>query len=153
MIALSKSEIFQILEDHLNMQLELCDKLENLADALPNEVDTQVCLVLARNILPILHQAHQFEETTLFPELLEQHKQNEHLVATLERLKYEHWEDESYAEELRECLINFATSKDADCVTTLSYMLRGFFEGVRRHIAFERELVAPLLTAGPRAFK
>jgi hypothetical protein len=25
------------------------------------------------------------------------------------------------------------------------YMLRGFFEGVRRHVAFEREMLAPLM--------
>ena len=30
-------------------------------------------------------------------------------------------------------------------IDKLSYMLRGFFEGLRRHIAFEKEHLVPLL--------
>lgn len=146
MTGLNKSEIFEALEFHLDTQLEICDQLEKLADSLPNEVDPQNCLVLARSILPALRHAHEFEETRLFPEISKCFKNSNQWELTLERLKFEHWEDESYAEELRECMINFAMQQNSACVTTLSYMLRGFFEGVRRHIAFERELVAPLLS-------
>ncbi len=142
---MSEIEISLTLTANLNTQLELCRKLEDLADNLPNDVDPQNCLALAREIFPTLKQAHEFEETVLFPELRKYYSENEQLMSTLERLRFEHWEDESFAEELRDCMINFVNEHSADCINSLSYMLRGFFEGVRRHIAFEREHIIPLL--------
>ena len=143
--SLDQSDISNELKLNLDIQLKLCNELEALADKLPNNVDPQACLSLARTIFPILHEAHQFEEKILFPQLANTPGDNHALLATLERLRFEHWEDESFAEELRECMVKFANERSPDCVQTLSYMLRGFFEGVRRHIAFEREHIIPLL--------
>ena len=67
------------------------------------------------------------------------------LNRSLERLKYEHWEDESFAEEVSDGLIRFVSDPDHPSPDTLAYMLRGFFEGLRRHIAFESEHILPLL--------
>jgi hemerythrin-like domain-containing protein len=142
---MTKLELLSDLQSNLDIQMELCDKLEELADSLPDEVDTQNCLHLARSIYPILQQAHTFEENRLFPHLLSIDASDNVMSATLERLRFEHWEDESFAEELRECMTNFARYEDLDCINVLAYMLRGFFEGLRRHIAFEREHIAPLL--------
>ena len=63
----------------------------------------------------------------------------------LERLQYEHWKDESFAEEVSDGLIKFVSDSDHPSADTLAYMLRGFFEGLRRHIAFEAEHILPLL--------
>ena len=64
----------------------------------------------------------------------------------LERLQYEHWKDESFAEEVSDGLIKFVSDSDHPSADTLAYMLRGFFEGLRRHIAFEVEhILLPLL--------
>jgi hemerythrin-like domain-containing protein len=67
------------------------------------------------------------------------------LKATVERLRYEHWEDESFADEVADALIRFVTDRASSNAETLAYMLRGFFEGLRRHIAFEREHIVPIL--------
>jgi len=142
---MGNSQLSNTLISNLNVQLELCDKLENLADNLPFDVDSQNCLTLARSLLPTLRLAHEFEETVLFPELLIRFANNEQLEFTIERLRFEHWEDESFAEELRDCMIGFVVKPNSECVNSLSYMLRGFFEGVRRHIAFEREHIVPML--------
>ena len=142
---MSSSDLSDILETNLFSLLELCHKLENLADNLPNDVDVQDCLMLARLIFPTLRAAHEFEESALFPALTNRFGDNEKLMATLERLRFEHWEDESFADELRESLIYFANHQEPELVNSLSYMLRGFFEGVRRHIAFEREHILPML--------
>ena len=142
---MSISDISNTLKTNLDAQIELCEKLEEFADNLPNDVNVQNCLALARVISPVLHQAHNFEENVLFPELRNRFADNENLMSTLERLRFEHWEDESFADELRECIIEFTKDPQSDCVNSLSYMLRGFFEGVRRHTAFEREHILPLL--------
>ncbi len=39
----------------------------------------------------------------------------------------------------------FAADRDAVDVEKLGYMLRGFFTGVRRHLAFEREYILPII--------
>ncbi len=138
-------EMANILQVNLNAQFELCQKLEDLADNLPHDVDLQKCLTLARIISPVLKQAHDYEEHTLFPKLRDWFSDNVQLMGTLERLRFEHWEDESFADELREVLVSFARGHDSEMTKSLPYMLRGFFEGLRRHAAFEREHILPIL--------
>lgn len=139
-------EITNILATKLALQLQLCEKLELLADSLPNKLDEQNCLVVAKSILPVLIDAHDFEENVVFPALNLHITDKDRLDTTLERLKFEHWEDESFAEELRVCLVDLVKDRDLNQVNSISYMLRGFFEGVRRHVAFEREHIMPLLS-------
>ncbi|QKV17492.1 hemerythrin domain-containing protein [Oricola thermophila] len=134
----------QILAHH-EEQLALCQKLEEIADELPEISDTQMCLSLARKIQPMVRAAHEHEERTVFPILMASDGIDSNLKASLERLRYEHWEDESYADEVSDALSRFVTDKASVNVETLAYMLRGFFEGLRRHIAFEREHIVPLL--------
>ena len=61
------------------------------------------------------------------------------LGATLERLKYEHCEDECFAEELTEMLERLGAADQTVNAETAGYMLRGFFTSLRRHVGFERE--------------
>ena len=133
------------LESNINAQLELCQKLEDLADQLPDDVNISDCQELAQEISPIIKKVHEFEETALFPCLRKSFSHDQNLMATLERLRFEHWEDESYADELQEGMMQFAARQDEECKSSLPYMLRGFFEGVRRHAAFEREHILPIL--------
>ena len=131
---------------HHDEQLALCQRLEEIADELPEVGDTQLCLSLAKNILPMIRDAHTYEEKTLFPLLISFDANNDKLASSLERLRYEHWEDESFADEVADGLIRFVTDRASSNAETLAYMLRGFFEGLRRHIAFEREHIVPLLS-------
>ena len=68
---------------------------------------------------------------------------DEETCKTIQRLHAEHWEDESFAFEVQDALIEFAQNPKQSNVEALAYMLRGFFEGVRRHVAFEWEHVVP----------
>ncbi|MEL7271792.1 MAG: hemerythrin domain-containing protein [Pseudomonadota bacterium] len=144
-LELSK-ELLQGLSHHLEQQLALCDALENIADGLPEAVDNQLCLQLACSIYPIVRSAHEFEEQQLFPALVTA-RASAHLPQTLDRLHAEHWEDESFSGELSEALKDFVAGRDRN-VEKLGYMLRGFFEGLRRHIAFEKEALG-LMANGP----
>jgi hemerythrin-like domain-containing protein len=137
--------IEKAMQLHLSTQLELCQQLEAIADDLPKTIDHQNLLIVARKILPTIKEAHRFEERRIFPHIQVEAEDKEALTQSLERLKFEHWEDESFAEELSHGLINFVSECEEPSSITLAYMLRGFFEGVRRHIAFEVEHILPLL--------
>ncbi|MBO0903834.1 hemerythrin domain-containing protein [Jiella sonneratiae] len=161
-------------------QRRLCDALEAIADGLPDGLDGQRTLHVARQIRPTIRQAHVFEETTIFPLMRARFSGRPELATTLERLHFEHFEDESFAEELSEKLIEYVRRRAAmagaarspvrlvepedagvprgmpaaapgvadPVAEVLGYMLRGFFEGLRRHIAFEEEHLLPLLATG-----
>lgn len=138
-------EVCSTLEANHLEQLALCARLEEVADDLPEVADTQMCLHLARRVLPLVKRAHEYEENTLFPLLQAAEAKGGPLAQTIERLRYEHWEDEAYADEVSDGLISFVTDRASSNPETLAYMLRGFFEGLRRHIAFEREYIVPIL--------
>lgn len=141
----AEHKIISALQAHHRIQSGLCDALEEIADNLPHSVCRQFCLSVARRIYPVLRQAHKFEEETLFPYLLATAGHRQEMAGSLERQQYEHWADESYAEELSECLLEFGCGNNTELADKLAYMLRGFFEGVRRHLAFESEHLLPIL--------
>lgn len=138
-------ELIKTLKSNLENQTEVCKKLESFADRLPDDIDATECLPLANEVLKSLEQAHQFEELILFPILQERFYADNQLFKTLERLRSEHLEDDSFAQELKVCLTDFSRTRQIDNVNMLGYMLRGFFENVRRHTAFEREHILPML--------
>jgi hypothetical protein len=63
----------------------------------------------------------------------------EDIETTLTRLRFEHCEDECFAEELTEALHALGAGRAEINIEATGYMLRGFFEAMRRHIAFESE--------------
>lgn len=125
-------------------QRALCDALEAIADALPASVDRQACLYAARALGPLIARAHQIEEEMIFPMITERWITTPGLDKIIERLKYEHFEDSCYAEEVQEALLSFVRGEHKPSPDALGYMLRGFFEALRRHVAFEEDLLVPL---------
>ncbi|WP_244598260.1 hemerythrin domain-containing protein [Pseudohoeflea suaedae] len=122
-------------------QLALCDQLEEIADSLPDRVNRQKCLYAAAALAPMIRKVHQFEEEILFPRLAVLMSGEPTSARTLERLRFEHCEDECFAEELTEALFDLGRGRVDLNVEATGYMLRGFFEAVRRHIAAEQEIV------------
>ena len=133
------------MNQHRGEQLELCKSLEDIADSLPDSVEPQICLQTARALYPAVKSAHEFEEEQLFPILDRLKKADPALDASMERLRYEHWEDESYSQELTDVLMDWARGGNRRNPEATGYMLRGFFEGLRRHIAFEMDHIIPLI--------
>lgn len=120
-------------------QLLLCDALEEIADSLPDRVNRQKCIYAAKMLGPLIHGLHRYEEQVLFPYLAARAAGDGALGRTLDRLKFEHCEDECYAEELVDTLLALGSGTTVVNAEAAGYMLRGFFESIRRHIAFERE--------------
>ncbi len=129
-------------------QLRLCKELEEIADSLPSGVSRQKCIYAAKALGPLIKGAHHYEDTVLFPQLESQVLALPDLPKTLARLKFEHFEDECFAEELTERLLQLGSGRSDVNMEATGYMLRGFFESLRRHIAFERDYFASLGLAG-----
>lgn len=129
-------------------QLALCTELETIADSLPDRADPQRCLHLARALCRIVMDAHELEERVLFSRVGDMEPRAPDLAASIERLRWEHFEDLCYGEEIRDALYDLGRGDPRIGGDTLGYMLRGFFEGMRRHVAFEREVLVPLLQCG-----
>ena len=139
------SQVRGLLAEHLQRQTAMCNALETFCDGLPDNVTAGQCLALSQSVFPTVHRAHQFEENVLFALLRSLTPDPSVLERTLDRLHGEHWEDESYAEEIAQALRDFAPERDSRSAETLAYMVRGFFEGLRRHVAFESEHILPML--------
>jgi hemerythrin-like domain-containing protein len=130
------------LEDHA-LQLELCDLLECLADALPD-----FNRAIARSAAEILRHGFKLhlklEEDVLFPLLRRRTPETSPLRAIMRQLEAEHAADENFAHELADELqlpVDTGVVRNAEM---LGYMLRGFFEHQRRHIEWENSVLLPL---------
>ncbi len=133
------------LNGHFRVLSDLCDRLEEIADRLPDNVNRQDALHVARSVCPTVRRAHDFEETLLFPLLKSCFAKDTAIGEALNNLHFEHWEDEMFAEELAEGLVSFVSGLEPRNPEALGYMLRGFFGGMRRHITFERAHIVPLV--------
>jgi hypothetical protein len=122
----------------------LCTELEGIADSLPDRFDSQKGLATAQRLLATIKNAHDFEESTLYPALVEKTGNPPEFLAVIERLKYEHWGDEDFAGEVFHQIRQFAAHGTPETAERLSWTLRGLFENMRRHIEFEREFLLPL---------
>jgi len=125
-------------------QRALCDALETIADSLPDKVDRQACLHAARTLPGLVGKAHRVEEESLFTALETQPVRDFDVRRTLARLRLEHVGDACFAEELAEVLFAYGAGQAQQEPEATGYMLRAFFEALRRHIAIEEELAAIL---------
>lgn len=119
-------------------QLSLCRELEDIADSLPSSINRQKCILAARALGPLIASVHRYEEEVIFPALEAESTNSQAMAMTISRLKFEHFADECFAEELAERLLHLGEGDQGINMEATGYMLRGFFEGLRRHIAFEQ---------------
>ena len=125
------------------LQLELCNALELIADGLPNRFD-QKLVHEATNVLAHGMARHfLFEEEVFFPMLRRRAASDASLVAALDQLEIEHGRDAGLSSELAEELRYFLMKEHPRNPEMLGYMLRGYFEGQRRHIEWENSVVLP----------
>jgi hemerythrin-like domain-containing protein len=127
-------------------KLRLCAAIEAIADALPSQVDRVQCLRIANQLVPLLRHCHQYEEETVFPAFERfEGPDREARAASVRRLRSEHVEDECAAQDLSEVLLKVGHGATIDNPEALGFMLRAFFDTLRRHIAFEREHILPVV--------
>lgn len=129
---------------HHRQLMGLCGELERVADSLPHNVNQQTCIQLANALGPNLIAAQELEEKEIFPALLSLAPCGKELGDTIRQLCQDHQMDRCYAEEVQEMLYSYGVGMLSVSHETAGFMLRGFFESLRRHLAFEDHLVMPL---------
>jgi hypothetical protein len=119
--------------------LKACDRLESICDSLPHAYSRVDCLEMSMWLGQSFPDLIEKEEGSLIRITPAATFDWEEAVQTWKR---HHRTDVTYAVELAEALEEFARRDQAGTVDALSYMMRGFFEAVRRHVAYEEVLVA-----------
>lgn len=135
-----------VLEEEHALQLELCGVLETIADDLPDRANRGLAKV-AVSILTRSWPAHiALEETCLFPLLRARAQASGDTMSLdiLDHLEAEHEHDEDFAGEISMALQAFVDDGNIENPAMLGYMLRGFFQSQRRHIAWENATILPL---------
>ena len=130
------------LEQNYQSVLDLCDVLEAIADALPH-ADMRLCMNTAELVEPMIEAIQVLEEDILFPILAD--SQRREIGQTMERLRQEHLSDSSTAQEVSDALRSFSMGSPTLSYDAMGYLLRAFFDGMRRHIRGELELLRMLL--------
>lgn len=129
------------------LKLDVCNSLEIVADRLPDAIDHLDCINLASALVPLLRSIHAFEEQTVFEAYSALAPGSPQIAASINRLRSEHVEDQCFADEITVALMKLGRGRVVGNAEEIGFMLRGFFETIRRHVAFEREHLLPILAA------
>jgi hemerythrin-like domain-containing protein len=119
--------------------LEFCDLLEGIADGLPNDFPRAHCQMLASSVADLLRATHVVEDRVLMPLLLASDHNGLRMAA--ERLRQEHEFDDQAAMEVEEALNDLLLGRSIMSPDATGYLLRSFFESVRRHVNAEQNLL------------
>lgn len=142
----SEEALDLFVEGH-RVKLDVCDSLEVVADQLPDAIDHLGCINLASALVPLLRSIHAFEERTVFEAYSALEPGSARVAASINRLRSEHVEDQCFADEVTAALMKLGRGRAVGNAEEIGFMLRGFFETMRRHVAFEREHLLPILSA------
>ncbi len=141
---LTSSNPLDVIAHEHKWQEKLCNALERIADDLPDNVDR----MLVAAVLPMLRVdlgVHiRDEEEGLFPLMRKRSQPGDNFDEIAEVLSLEHSSDEGFADEVLDQLEGLKDGARPQNPDMLGYMLRGFFETQRRHLAWEDAVVLPL---------
>ncbi|MBP0446577.1 hemerythrin domain-containing protein [Roseomonas sp. SSH11] len=132
-----------LVAEHVALRA-LCDRLETIADGLPGLPPEEERQLLARHLAALL-PPHQDREDELLTSLLPSGGGSAIERSLIERIRGQHITDAVHAQDLAGAL---ETASPGMAAEALGYMLRCFFDGCRRAMAFEE--LALLKLAGPR---
>lgn len=127
--------------------MDVCDLLEEIADALPQRIDPGTCQSAAEKLGLEISVHRRDQEEGLFPLLRERALPSDEIEPWLRQLCSEHIADEGNAMEIAEMLPHLAADGPMGNADACGYMLRAFFEGFRRHLCWEQHLILPLARA------
>lgn len=127
--------------------LDLCLHLEEIASEPGTAGELRA---LADAIPPALRAVHELEERLLFPDF-DRHAGSCFAALAIERLKAEHRCDRLAAEELSLTLKAVADGRCGLSPETVSRMINGFQESLRRHVFSEQMILETLIAAKAEA--
>jgi hemerythrin-like domain-containing protein len=125
--------------------LRVCTALENIADGLPGSGSQE----RTAKVLGFLDKAfarHLFiYEKCLFPMIRSLEEKNEPVELVLQELEFEHAADQGLIVEIASAFMGRCERNGERNTEMLGYLLRAFFENCRRHCAWERNIVQPIV--------
>ena len=131
-----------IAEEH-DVQLGVCDLLEEIANGLPDDVNP-LLVGTVHDLIDRAFMTHmRFEDETAFSEVAVSGGDGASLIKILDQLTREHGRDEGFVLELSEEFVPLVRGRQCRNAEMLGYMLRGFFESQRSHIELESNMVIP----------
>ncbi|MCF4099929.1 hemerythrin domain-containing protein [Maritalea mediterranea] len=136
--------VLESFDAHQRQMEALCTRLELIADLLPDQADPTLCKFTSDGMVKTLSDAQSFEEEELFPILEALSLLDTDIGEIIKQLRDEHYEDLCFAEEVRDNLRAIINGEPTQTANATGYMLRGFFEKLRRHMAYERHLTSAL---------
>ncbi|MEC9347045.1 MAG: hemerythrin domain-containing protein [Pseudomonadota bacterium] len=143
----TSERIATMLGDEHGLIDETCRRLEEIADSLPHDVD----LELVASVLPAIRggiTAHcRAEENDLLATLLRRMPDDLEVKWTAALIRQEHAELEASGLEVQEALEDLAATGHARDPGALGYMLRHYFVGLRRHMAWEDRTLLRMASA------
>lgn len=131
-----------IAEEHA-LHLELCDLLEVIANNLPSAIDPALAEVALSIMQTAIPRHTRLEEEALFPLLRARCGPDDPIRSALECLEHEHERDAGVVQEISEALAAATKPGNPTNASMLGYILRGYFDGQRRHIAWEETVILP----------
>ncbi len=132
------------IEKEHSAERKLCDMLERMADNLMEPLDTELARTGILSMRRCLKRHVILEERYLYPVLTKRLCPGDLADNMLEHIRREHAADESLAHDTADQLELALERGRVENPEMLGYMLRGFFECRRRHIAWEDAVVIPL---------
>jgi len=140
----SAGSLLHVIEQEHCAEMFLCDRLEQLADALPEPLDTEITPQSIATLRRCVRRHIILEEKYLFPMLMKRAKPGEFNEELLTQICREHAADESHAYEAADEMEGALSCGRVLKPDMLGYMLRCLFESRRRHIAWENAIIFPL---------
>jgi len=141
---LAKEGLLACIEKEHRAERNLCDMLERIADNLLEPLDTELASTGIVTLRTCLKRHVALEEIYLYPVLTKRLCPGDLAEHLLDHIRGEHAADESLAHDTADQLEEALTRGRVGNPEMLGYMLRGFFECRRRHIAWEDAVVLPL---------
>lgn len=146
-------DLIRLVGEH-RRRADLCDRLEAMADLLPERPTPDEAAVTERSLAELVEHNERDECAFLRAMLL--HGRDDALAsALLDHIRRRHAADTAAAQELIAALRCDEPADHIPSAETLGHMLRGFFTGCRRAIDFEQltilTLAAQRLTPDARA--
>ncbi|MDA7948755.1 MAG: hemerythrin domain-containing protein [Hyphomicrobiaceae bacterium] len=132
-----------IEEEHSREQV-LCNQLERIADDLLDPLDPFLTKDSVVGLRKHTRRHLVLEEVFLYPVLTKRLREGELEPGLVAQIRGEHASDECLAYDTADQLEKALEHGRAENPEMLGYMLHGFFECRRRHIAWEDAVVLPL---------
>lgn len=125
------------------VERSFCDRLEVLADTLP-AIDSAAASEAVAILRKSLRRHIALEEGLLLPMLITRAQAEDNVKALRCQVAAEHAADEVLAHDIADELDAAAGSRHVRNPEMLGFMLHGYFECRRRHLAWESAVVLPL---------